>query len=648
MSSSNLPSHDPSNDSPNELPNESPNAPSNDSPKDDPKISEPPTNPDDLYGIGGSDRREPEDESARLAQIPKDHFIEPPKEGESDLYAFGDDQLGRTVPDAEALRHQMPKEQFFEAPTSNPDELYGVSAKNGADGPTDEKIRADQMPKEHTITPTTPIAPEELYAVSAKEDSVQAQGPDLRVLFAESDVPAGEVYGIGTGDSPPPSQAALEAQLPHGISLPPAPNEEASGEKETIAPQAASQTESTAQTESASSTESAAKAEPTATTESAIESPADSPVQSPAEPQDVYGVSAPVETHYARDVLRPGHTYEDPDEKYGKIAGNADLEGEVSLELIYGRRQEHERASMFDPPEETEEEPHVEKSALPKHPYVKGVFRPFLSPGFLLRILMMTFASLVPFYPGTYLFSRMVAEDENVQAAAEMEPEENAGDGLGFFDRMLARNPKIDVFFACLYEARIILFLVCFVWGVFAIPYYLHVFSATAAGDDRIDEWPELNMMGGIGQFIWLILLVFFGGIPGYLLFSLFDYPIFGFILGAIFLSPMIFLSCMETDTLFTPISANIFRSFSVAARAWRRFYIISMILYILAVCIMTLLLWEIVWMNEENRVSVFAVSFQIALLFSILPVIYLRYLGRLAWVIQEQVALARRKKEEQ
>lgn len=554
----------------------------NEPPNNDPKIPEPPEESNDLYGVGGTDWREPEDESARLAQIPKDHFVEPPKAGADDLYAFGADQLGRTAPDPESLRHQMPKERFFESPETPPDELYGVSDKSGAEGPTDEKSRAAQMPKENIIAPTAEIAPDELYSVSEKTGSAEERGPDLRVLFADAKISPDEVYGVGGNATAPP----------------PPPPEEKSTEKQSDA-------------------------------------------------GDVYGVSAPSETIYAKDVLRPGRTYEDPDEKLGKIAGNADLEGDVSLELIYGRRQEHARSSMFDEPDEENEEEHVEKSPLPKHPFINRIFRPFWSPGFLLRILMMTFAALVPFYPGTYMFSRMVAGDAEVQAAAKAEPVKVIGDDVGRIDRILLENPKIGIFFGCLYQARIILFLVCFVWGVFAIPYYLHVFSATAAGDDRIDEWPELNMMGGIGQFLWMILIVFLGGVPGYLLFTFFDLPIVGFIFGAIFLSPIIFLSCMETDTLFTPVSPNIFNSFFLVSRAWRRFYLISVTLYIFAVCAMTLLLWEIVWVNEENQVSVFAVSFQLALLFSVLPIIYLRYLGRLAWVVQEKVALARQQKEE-
>ena len=557
----------------------------NDPPNKDPKIPEPPEDADDLYGVGGTDWHEPEDESSRLAQIPKDHFIEPPKAGVDDLYAFGSDQLGKTAPDPESLRHQMPKEQFFEPSETPRDELYGVSDKNGAEGPADEKSRAAQMPKENVIAPTAEIAPEDLYSVSEKTGSAEERGPDLRVLFADTDVSPGEVYGIGgNAPAPPPQKNA----------------------------------------ESLEKTE-----------------------EKPSDADDVYGVSTPSETVYAKDVLRPGRTYEDPDEKFGKIAGNADLEGDVSLELIYGRRQEQARSTMFDEPEEENEEKQIEKSPLPKHPFIHGILRPFWSPGFLLRIMMMTFAALVPFYPGTYMFSRMVAKDANVQAAADAKPVKVIDKELGMIDRVLLENPKIGVFLGCLYQARIILFLVCFVWGVFAIPYYLHVFSATAAGDDRIDDWPELNMMGGIGQFLWLILIVFFGGIPGYLLFSLFDLPIVGFIFGAIFLSPIIFLSCMETDTLFTPISPNIFKSLLLAARSWRQFYLISMILYIFAVCAMTLLLWEIVWMDEENKVSVFAVSFQLALLFSILPIIYLRYLGRLAWVVQEKIAQIRLEKEE-
>lgn len=373
--------------------------------------------------------------------------------------------------------------------------------------------------------------------------------------------------------------------------------------------------------------------------------PPPEPKEKPVEPvsaDGVYGVASAGERVYASDVLHPGKQYEDPDEKYQGIAGNKDFEGEISLELLYGRRQERERTGVFSAPAEgAEEEPLPEKSELPRHPFVRGVFRPFFSPGFIVRICMMTFAALVPFYPGVYLFSRV--SDELAEFEKTLPSEAAAVEALSpnVVERFL-HNPRVEQFLLCLYQDRVILFFVCFVWGVFAVPYFLHVFAATAAGDDVIEDWPELSMTSGIGQFLWLLLLVFMAGVPGWLILAPFGWPELGFIVGMIFLTPIFFLSCMETDTLFTLVSSNIVQSLRLLHRAWRQFWILSVGLYIIALFLFSSILWNVAW-GEVSQLNIFCTALLSSLLFSILPVIYLRYLGRLAWLIQETIVVPRR-----
>lgn len=445
-----------------------------------------------------------------------------------------------------------------------------------SDSPTDSaEVRSWQTPADETLK--APMSGE-LYAVSDKNDLPEQRGPDLRVLFADSKVDQGELYAVGAQDAA--GVPSPKTELPPSISP--------------------------------------------ASAESAGE---------------VYGVSATPENFYASDVKNPGRTYDTPDEAYGTIAGKRDLEGDLSVDTIYGRRMERDRTGMFDPPKpKPYDEPEIEKSPLPSRPFVKGVFRPFFAPAFLLRLLMLTIAATVPFYLGIWFFSRVADDLAEFQRTLPVEQYSVDSGASNRFAQWLS-NPKAEKFLACLYEDRLVLFFVCLVWGVFAVPYFLQVFTATAAGDDRIDEWPDSSMMGGIIYFLWLTGLVFAAGIPGWIVFGLLGMSELGFAVGTIALTPIFFLSCMEKDSFFALISTNVLRSFSTLGGYWRRFYLLSITLYLIGVFGFCSILWNVVWLEEERKPSVALAALLASILFSVLPVVYLRYLGRLAWVIQENSA---------
>lgn len=564
----------------------------------------PPPKDDSLYDVrNGDESVDPArlSETQRRWQMPKEGMVEPPEQ-ENALYATSA-QTGAGEISDDVRRWQMPKEGLIDDKPIHPDELYAVGS-SAPPGVSSEEIRSWQTPASETVAPPSEG---ELYSVSDKCGTPDQRGPDLRVLFADSKVAADDVYGVGPTQSGAPQDTGAESNAPP--SVPPS-------------------------TDAASPTPSAPPAPPVS--ESQSESASD----------DVYGVSAPTPAFYASNVKNPSRSYEDPDEKYKGIAGKKDLEGDMSIDMIYGRRMERERTGMFDAPKPVPaaiEEPEVEKSSLPKHPFVKGIFRPFFSPGFLLRLFMLTFAATVPFYLGIWFFSRVaddLAEFERTLPVEQIDAQNESNVVI----RTLSA-PKVEKFLACLYEDRLVLFFVCLVWGVFAVPYFLQVFTATAAGDDRIAEWPELSMLGGVVQFLWLAGLVFAAGIPGWILFGLLGWPELGFAAGTILLTPIFFLSCMETDSLFTLITPNVLRSFSTVGRSWRRFYLVSAVLYLIGIFGFCSILWNVVWLEQERKPSVVIAAVLASILFSILPVVYLRYLGRLAWIIQEDAATKSKKK---
>jgi len=530
--------------------------------------------------------------------------------GESSLYGIRPDGETRSELSEEMRLWQMPKEGMIQPP-SEPDAAgYAMQEGKGDQEPVSEEVRRWQMPKEGQMN--GPADDTDLYGTADREEppSEEARrwqmnasamfeagdsgdkgaydlrtgsepvpsGPDMPVLFADAKYDDSEVYGLT------PAADAVPKKIP--------------------------------------------KREPI---------PAAEPDEHPEEAADIYGVTEAGKQFYASDIKNPGRTYEDPDEAYRGIAGKGAFEGEVSIDTIYGRRAEQARTGVFAPKEPEAAEPMLEKSNLPKYPYFTRILCPFFSPSFVLRLLMLSVAALVPFYVGIWYFSRNT-EKLNEFANSLMVGEAVQKDEAGLVEYALTR-PKMEKFLACLYEDRLFLFFVSWVWGVFAVPYFLQVFTATAAGDDRISEWPEMSMGNGIAQFLWLMLLVFCAGIPGWLLMKPFQLSEAGFVAGTIFLTPIFFLASMEKDSYFTLMTRNVFRSLKKVWKYWRRFYLLSIFLFFIGGGGFCAILWEVVW-DDQDLFNVVTAAIAASILFSILPVLYLRFLGRLAWVIQDRMAL--------
>ncbi|MBQ3333680.1 MAG: hypothetical protein IJG83_09700 [Thermoguttaceae bacterium] len=350
---------------------------------------------------------------------------------------------------------------------------------------------------------------------------------------------------------------------------------------------------------------------------------------------DIYGVGAPAERFYSPEISRGRRTFEDPDEKYADPVGRAEYEGALSVETLYERRKNQDRHKMLSdgisPDDETIQPRHPERPKLPSYPFFRGILRAFLSPSFVLRISMLAFAALVPFYPGIWHFSRHGDEMAEVFAQSASQAEVPISHW-----KQLFQLPTINSFLGILFEDRLWLFFVSLVWGVFAVPNLLQVFTVTAAGDDRIEEWPDGGLLNGIIQFLWMAALVLIAGIPGWLILRPLNWEEVGFIAGTIFITPIFFLSSMESGHLFNLATKGVLKSLFTAHRYWRRFYIVSILLFLLGVLAFGGILWYVLEQIGTRQLRVIIATILSALLFSILPTLYLRYLGRLAWIIQD------------
>lgn len=281
-------------------------------------------------------------------------------------------------------------------------------------------------------------------------------------------------------------------------------------------------------------------------------------------------------------------------------------ESEFSLEAIYERRRE-ERKKQF----EEEILTHQYLRELPKHPFRDGFYRPLVAPRVIMRIFVMTCTAFIPFFFALKLFNSLLSR------------------------KYLEEGNKLVHFFSCLWDDKVILFLFCVLWGAFSIPYILHIFGATAEGDDRMDEWPEYSFIGGLGQFLWLAVLALLGGLPGYLIGIIIGQPLIIFLISTLLLTPPFFLSCMEADSPFCLMTKTVAASYKNLGRFWIVFYFYSLGLFLFAAGVNIVLLLMLQG-KETPLVTCILVALLISLLMSVIPVIYLRLLGRLAWIIAD------------
>ncbi len=464
-----------------------------------------------------------------------------------------------------------------------------------------------------------PLPEEELYSVKEGETPIASQpAPDMQVLFEDAQFHPDDLYAIGSGPHPTEADAQeLEGIRPKSFEY---QNEES--------PLSEQKDISISQNEIKRDSTNLQKEE------------------------DLYGVSEPEKPFYASDILNPNRLYDDPDE----IDGSGPLLENISVDAIYSRRMFQDKETLIrsmegttdskkipdvhdENPEEFEEE-ELTRPKIPIHPFRNGILLPLKSPGFILRLLLISVAGLVPFYLGIWFFSRhnndMKEVYQNLSISVSSTDSETEAQNLQQTVQSFLNRPMVNAFLGLIYKDRIALFFVCFVWGIFTTPYFLQVFTATASGDDKISEWPEEGFFTGVTQFLWLLMLVLGSGIPGWFLLKRFGYAEVGFITGTILLAPIFFLSCMATDSYARILSSTILKSFKSLIRFWRWFYLLSILLLLIGAFLFCCFLWMVVTDFENPHGKVILASFLSAIVFSILPILYLRYLGRLAWVIQD------------
>ena len=172
---------------------------------------------------------------------------------------------------------------------------------------------------------------------------------------------------------------------------------------------------------------------------------------------------------------------------------------------------------------------------------------------------------------------------------------------------------------------------------------WLTVFENTAQGDDDAEYRPEGGLFAFIdraGDIGYLVLAISLSCMPGMLLGRLFDLSteyLPWLVLGASLVFPVLLLSMMETASAFGIYSKPIWFSVFQAPGKWFKFYFFSTILVVLAcACFM-----GIAWL-APLELSPRVVAGAIALVYGMitLATVYFRLLGRLAWVLTQEIEI--------
>ncbi len=316
--------------------------------------------------------------------------------------------------------------------------------------------------------------------------------------------------------------------------------------------------------------------------------------------------------------------------KKSKRSNNGFDPGDSSLSLdeLYARRQrELEEAEVVL---ETRRE-------LPERPFWDNLLTPFCSLTTILKLGLVACAAFLPLFLATMLFTRTLSSD--VQTMLQEHRQLSA----------------LSAFIECIWADKIVFLLLCFSWGVFSTPYTFHIFTETASGSDEFNEWPEYSFLGGLGQFLWILCLIFIGGLPGMILFSLLHLtPTVGYVFSTVLLTPIFYLSCMQADALFALLTKDVAKSLKRVWHSWLCFFGISYAMLFAAIAFSLTTIWFAVYNHVSlnpgeypgfprlGKAAFVAAILSIGLTY--LPAIYLRVLGRLAWIIEDDV----RKRDEE
>lgn len=295
-----------------------------------------------------------------------------------------------------------------------------------------------------------------------------------------------------------------------------------------------------------------------------------------------------------------------------------------SLEAIYARR-------FMKRSDADSDDKRAERPELPARPLTQRLFAPFLTPGFALRFGIVTLATTFLMTPCLYLFALKFSHGvvEAISADAK----------LGAF----------FAFFKCAWNDKFLLLLFSMIWTLLAVPHYFQLWLETASGSDEVDDWGGYDFVASSASFLWLLCILTIAGIPGAALFGLVGFSSWaGLVLSSAILAPFCLLSCIQSGGYFTIFSKDVARSVKKRPQLWLFLTSSTFAVFFALLALGTAALYRVVKFDKDASLSwlaAFGAALVFALISNIAASLYLRLLGRVAWVVDED-ARARREEE--
>lgn len=182
-------------------------------------------------------------------------------------------------------------------------------------------------------------------------------------------------------------------------------------------------------------------------------------------------------------------------------------------------------------------------------------------------------------------------------------------------------------------------------WLAVLMFFAMQSFEATLGGDDRLDEWEEIDLHGGFFHLIWAAWMFMLSSLPGGFLLAATgafhdpEGPVVSLVLlGSIVLFfPIFLLSGFLNEMSFFPFSPAIVRSLIARRFSWIVFYLVTVLGCFGTSHAVALLNLQLQELDDSAILAARLITGSVMSLLSVLWIFfYFRLLGRLAWILED------------
>jgi hypothetical protein len=242
---------------------------------------------------------------------------------------------------------------------------------------------------------------------------------------------------------------------------------------------------------------------------------------------------------------------------------------------------------------------------LPRFPLITGILSFLLSPGVPIRWVTLSALGIIWCAMGLFGFGEVGA----------------AGGTLG---QMAAIGGVCSIAFTCIVGC---------LWMMALASSFVAIVIESSEGNDRVHHWPPMSTGDWFIDLLRVLLAAFVSAFPGWLA-AQFLAPtsaaqLLMIAAGAVISFPIILLSQLELDSPFAVLSAQVLRSWVKCPVSWIVLYMES-----------ALLVAAGVWAAQYAG-GIFTSLLTILPLSVLAAIVYARLLGRLAWVLAEELSTA-------